>query len=356
MNIKNISLPEAYRESQDFRFFCSWFDNALQETKYDIENLYDCYDPLRCKADLLWMLADTMGYVYDDRLPTAFNRLVLIYFMSMIYLRGSQNGMILAAETNLAQFNLKMLADGYTDKDGVQHPPEPILYDRLEDLSIPVNSVSVTPHPDMGYIDIVYFSMNKPIDACIEYVRPVGMFAFTSEGVKFESNTKISIDARLTDSKDMNMSIGPTFVGHYSRNDYARMQRSGTDPRANVWYRNSIFEGVTDPKIKAGLRSLFSLQTSNNENIILSLIPPIFSLGYGPQSVDVTYPDSYLKDGDPPNWNLRYDNATDLLNFDVASDHDLAVSTIDPSTTTDILHPDPAVNPIMSHLGDPMSE
>lgn len=355
MNIKNISLPEVYKESQDFRFFCSWFENALQETKFDVENLFDCYDPLRCKADLLWMLADTMGYVYDDRLPVSFNRLVLMYFMSMIYLRGSQNGMILAAETNLAQFHLKMIADGYTDKDNVIHPPEPILYDRLEDLSIPVNSVSVTPHPDMGYIDLVYFSTQMPIDACIEYVRPVGMFLFSGVGVKMESNSKISIDARLTDSKDMKMSIGPTFVGHYSRNDYARLQKSSTDIRAGVWYRNSVFEGVTDPKIKAGLRSLFSLQISNNEEIAMSLVPPIFSLGYGPQSIDVDIPDSYLKDGDPPEWNLRYDYTTDLLHSEVASDHMLAVSTIDPETSTDILHPNPAVNPIMSHLGDAMN-
>ena len=159
MKINNISLPEAYLESQDFRFFRSWFDNALQVVKYDIENLFDCYDPLRCKSDLLWMLADTMGYVYDDRLPVSFNRLVLIYFMSMIYTRGSRDGMILAAETNLAQFRIKMVADGYTDSEGVEHPSQEILYDRLEDTSIPVNSVSVIPHPAEGYIDMVYFAL-----------------------------------------------------------------------------------------------------------------------------------------------------------------------------------------------------
>lgn len=356
MKISNISLPEVYRESQDFRFFCSWFETSLQEVKYDIENLYDCYDPLRCKSELLWMLADTMGYVYDDRLPTSFNRLVLLYFMSMIYNRGSQNGMILAAEVNLAQFKLKMIAEGYTDSHGTVHPENPILYDRLEDTSIPVNAVSVTPHPDLGYIDLVYFTDSTPIDACIEYVRPVGMFVFANAGVKMESDTKIYIDARLTDNRDMKMSIGPTFVGHYSRNDYARLQREGTDPRDGVWDSNSVYERTTDPKIKAGLRSLFSLQMSNNEEIVMSLLPPVFSLGFGPQSVDVTYPDDYLKHTDKPNWNLRYDYTTDSENTELATDTQLAVQTIDPSTSTDVLHPDPQINPIMTQLGDPLSE
>ena len=366
MKISNISLPEVYRESQDFRFFCCWFENALQEVKYDIENLFDCYDPLRCKSELLWMLADTMGYVYDDRLPTSFNRLVLIYFMSMIYNRGSQNGMILAAETNLAQFRIKLEAEGYTetvDGETVVHPPKEILYDRLEDTSIPVNSVSVIPHPDLGYIDVVYFSEQKPIDACIEYVRPVGMFIASNVGVKLDSNTKICIDARLTDYRDMKMSIGPTFVGHYSRDDYARLQKkiesTGeiNDPRQNVWYRNSVFEGVTNPNIKAGLRSLFSLQTSNNEHTVMSLLPTIFSLGYGPQNVDVTYPDDYRQRSDSPEWNLRYDYTSDMENIgDIASDSYPAISTLNPAgTSTDILHPDPQINQIMARLGDPIA-
>ena len=348
MKINNISLPEAYLESQDFRFFRSWFDNALQVVKYDIENLFDCYDPLRCKSDLLWMLADTMGYVYDDRLPVSFNRLVLIYFMSMIYTRGSRDGMILAAETNLAQFRIKMVADGYTDSEGVEHPSQEILYDRLEDTSIPVNSVSVIPHPAEGYIDMVYFSENIPIDACTEYVRPVGMYVFQSAGVSMNANAKISIDGRLTDTRDMKMSIGPTFVGHYSRNDYARLQRNGTDPREEVWYRNSVYEGIKNPKIKAGLRSLFSLQTSNNEEVVMSLLPTIFSLGYGPQNIS-----DEPADYDPPNWNLRYDATTDAEITPKANDTRLAVETVK-EDSTDVLHPDPQINPIMSQLGDPM--
>lgn len=366
MNIHDISLPEVYKESADFRFFCNWFETALQKIKYDTENLFDLYDPLRCPAELLWMLADTMGFKYDDRLPTAFNRLVLVYFMSMIRHKGSKDGVMLAAETNLAQFRIDMIAGtGYKKDDGTDVPPNPVLYNRLEDTSIPVNSVYVTSHTSEGYIDVVYFSTKKPIDACIEYVRPVGMYLFQHAGVRYDARTKISIDARLTNTDDLNVSIGPTHVGHYSRNDYARMQRmknetyykiDSTDDRQDAYYRNSDSE--VDPSINAGYRALYSLQLCNNDHIVKSLIDPIFSLGYGPQDVDVMYQSGYIKYpyqdryyNRPSNtdkfkaWNLRYDRAQEEA---ITPD----VYTVDNDRTSDILNPRPSVNPIMSKLGD----
>ena len=173
MQIRDVSVPDVYTDSADFRFFLQWFEAALTKVHYDTENGSDLYDPLRCPAHLLWMLADTMGYKYDDRLPTSFNRFVLLYFMSMIRNRGSKDGVTLAAEANLKQFDIELVAGtGYVNKDGETVEPKDILYDRLEDTSIPVNSVVVTPHTSDGYIDVVYFSDRVPIDACIEYVRP----------------------------------------------------------------------------------------------------------------------------------------------------------------------------------------
>ena len=81
MKFEDIPVPEVYKESADFRFFLKWFETALSKIKYDTENMMDLYDPQRCPADLVWLLADTMGFKYDTRLCTAFNRLVLIYFM-----------------------------------------------------------------------------------------------------------------------------------------------------------------------------------------------------------------------------------------------------------------------------------
>ena len=151
MRVSDIPIPEVYKESSDFRFFIKWFDAALEKVRFDTENIVDLFDPQRCPENLLWMLAETMGYKYDDRLPAAFCRLVLLYFMSMIRYKGSKSGITLAAEVNLAQHNI---VDYGREKE--------ILKNRLEDTSIPVNSVYVTAHTPEGYIDVVYFSDKKP--------------------------------------------------------------------------------------------------------------------------------------------------------------------------------------------------
>lgn len=375
MDFKDISVPEIYKTSQDFRFFLDWFSNALNKIKYDTENLIDLYDPLRCPTHLIWTLADTMGYKYDDRLPASFNRLVLMYFMSMIRNKGSKNGITLAAETNLAQFNLLMQANGYTDENNVNHPGKKILYDRLDDTSIPVNSVYVTAHTSEGYIDIVYFSTELPKDACIEYVRPLGMYCFQHAGVRFDSRTKINIDARLTNINDTKrkgnngasgkMNFGPTQVGHYSRGDYASIQTFENDninkpkTRREVWQSNKANEAEPNPKINPGLRALYSLQLSNNEQIVKSLIDPIFSLGYGTDTeVNLTYVDNYLKYPDEDYysngtiikdkpWNLRYNKDFDLS--DVANTFGNNVTTFRNNENY------PKVNPHMGAIGDSIS-
>lgn len=398
MRFEDISLPDIYTDSADFRFFCKWLTSGLEQVKYDTENLLDLYDPLRCPSKLLWMLGDTMGYKYDRRLPAAFNRFVLLYFMSLIRNKGSRDGMLLAAETNLKQFDIDLVAGkGYTTSSGEYVEPEAILYDRLDDTSLPVNSAYVTPHVAEGYIDVVYFSSELPVDTCTEYVRPLGMYVFQSAGVRYDARSKISIDARLTNTHDLSVSIGPTHIGHYRRDDYARMQRvqdsdftswsyganptefpkmrmdaddpsqpNLTDKRHPVWYRNSKYEddsgeygyGVSS-EINPGYRAMYSLQLSNNEHVTLSLLPEIFSIGYGPQDVDTTYDeDSYLKpeyrykdkysDGtevsDKP-WNLRYYKAAEEAQGDV-------VSTLDPNRASTVIKPAPAVNTPMSVVGD----
>ena len=367
MQFTDITTPEVYREeSADFRFFLDWFAVCLSRIKFDTENLLDLYDPLRCPSDLIWMLADTVGYKYDDRVPMAFNRLVLMYFMSMIRNKGSKDGVTLAAEVNLAQFNILNYGK---EKE--------ILYDRLEDTSIPVNSAYVTPYTDKGYIDVVYYSEESPIDVCLEYVRPLGMYLFQHAGVSCDARTKISVDARLTDMSNVGMSIGATHVGHYRREDYARMQRMADEPdrvinedhkRHDVWFRNSKAEGEPDPSINPGWRSIFSLQLCNNDHVVESLIPNskiIFSLGYGPDAIDVTYEDDYILDDSDPNYPRRRvsrdKDKPDWMAFNLGLDRDMEkqisedVYTIEDDQSKDILHPIPAVNPPKFQVGDAIS-
>lgn len=386
MKFSDVSLPEIYLTSADFRFFCKWFEAALSQIHYNTEHVPDLYDPLKCPSALLWMLADTIGFKYDDRLPPAYNRLVLLYFMSMIRNRGSKDGVTLAAEVNLAQFNIL----DYAEEDE-------ILNNRLEDTSIPVNSVYVTPHVADGYIDVVYFSSRNPVDACIEYVRPVGMYLFSDAGVRFDSRTKVSIDARLTNISDATnsrtssiLSSWITHVGHYTRNDFAKMQKvtyndepvttpanndfihysnaSGTwqgnlqsdEPRNQeyVYYRNSKYEGEPNMFIDPGLRALSSLQLCNNEHIIDSLRVPIFGIGYTPNEDE-----SYTIDDDATipdestdwtrNWNLRYDKVLEFSKGDAV--HTVGMGTPPNENYGTPTAPRPAVNPIMMQIGDAIS-
>lgn len=380
MRFEDISVPEIYKESDDFRFFLKWIWECLAKAKYDTEHLSDIYDPLKCKRELLWMLADTIGFKYDDRLPAAFNRLVILNFMRMMRLKGSQSGVTFAAEMNLSQFNIISYGAGYEDDDGNFVEGKDILYDRLDDTTVPVNSVYVNPVTDKGYIDVVYFSTEVPIDACIEYVRPIGMYLFQHSGVNYSARTQISVDARLTNTEEIFESAGPAHTAHYTRADYASLQevdelgkpRVGNtlavDPskhrREKPYYRNSAYEGSPDKAMNAGYRALYSLQLCNNEHVVKALIDPIFSLGLHPLAEGDTVPDepyyiteddvtivnpkSYLKNpyGDAPIYNLRYDR-----DFDQSWQSEVAVQDEDNDPGTP-LRPKQAVNPIMMSIGD----
>lgn len=345
MQIKDIPVPEVYKEeSADFRFFLKWFDYALTKTQYDITNMMDLYDPLRCPENLLKHLGDTMGYQYDDRLYAAFNRFAMLFFMSMIKYKGSKTGVTLAAETNLKQKDINAYAE-----------ENPINKNRLEDTSIPVNSVYVEPNLDAGYIDVVYFTDKLPIDSCIEYVRPLGVYCFQHAGVRIDSTTKISVDARLANAKDNVGVIGTTRVGNYSRNDYARLQHMTNEPkqqnnindtRKPVWARSSVSPIGGEPTVNAGYRALSSLQMANNEHIVKSLFSePIFDLGYGP-TVD-TMEDVDVKD---PRYNLRYNRTVDLQTQTSSEDY-LPVDTLDHNRESTPTDPKPKVNGIMTQVG-----
>ena len=358
MNIRDIPVPEVFLSSSDFRFFIKWFDYALTATQYDTINMLDLYDPLRCPKDLLWKLGDTMGYVYDDRLCSAFNRFALLFFMSLIKNKGSRTGVTLAAEVNLKQKDI----NAYGEENEIN-------YDRLEDTSIPVNSVYVESNVEDGYIDVVYFTDEKPIDSCIEYVRPLGMYCFQYAGVRIDSTTRISVDARLANATDALGAIGATRVGHYSRNDYARLQHMTNEPkqrkdlndtRVLAWERSSTAPVDGKPTMNAGYRALSSLQMANNEHIVKSLFSePIFTLGGGP-TVDTIE----KFDVDDPKYNLLYNRTVDIQSYtenvngephptyDVDNPPEyLPVDTLDHNRDSVPTNPKPKVNGIMMHMG-----
>lgn len=399
MDIRDIPLPDIYMSSEDFRFFVEWFRVALSKVKYDTENIFDLYDVLRCPTSLLWLLGDTIGYKYDDRVSAACNRMVILYFMNMIKLKGSLDGMTLAAETNISQHNINSYGES-----------NPILFDRLEDTTLPVNSVYVNSHVDEGYIEVVYFSTERPIDVCTEYVRPLGMYMFDYAGVRCDARNKLTVDARLTNSIETDhyselddpTALNPTqilkssSVAHYTREDYARLQKGdgkyiddsevvgGFDPahtRRNIWYRNSIYEEsgqgatssnpvhqteATSSAINPGYRALYSLQLCNNDHIIRALIrsaehpegqdlDPIFSIPV--VEVDVSDPPPTTIGGlQEKRYNLEYNRAVDETYTHHQGDtYDVYTTENRGANTTVAPYATPAVNPAMFSIGEALS-
>ena len=207
------------------------------------------------------------------------------------------------------------------------------------------------------------------------------MYLFATPGVRCDARTKISIDARLTNLYDGDMSIGATRVGRYTRKDYASLQKvyDATEPqptpsetRDTAWYRNSVSEG--EPVVNAGYRALSSLQLCNNDHIVKSLIPSIdpevpptkereaiFGLGYTPTQVEVF--DGRLplqpEADNPYTWNLRYDRGRDY-SVGVGGRDVYPVATLENDTAAGGREsvypvPTPRINPIMMQVGDAIS-
>jgi hypothetical protein len=176
------------------------------------------------------------------------------------------------------------------------------------------------------------------------------MYCFQHAGVVFNARNKIVIDARLTNVNDADVTEKMTRVGHYSREDYARLQKMQNEQQQEInpehirhkaWKRNSEFE--VEPTVDAGYRAMYSLQLSNNEHITKSLFTePIFDLGYEPQDV-VIEPYHDLQ----PNWNLLYNQTNE-------PDYHYDVITLDEERSEYATRPRPAVNPIMAQVGDAM--
>jgi len=315
--IKSIDMiPEVFwRESDDFRVFLTAIDQAYDEVFDKTERIVDCIDPLNAQENLLPRLAHRLGFVYDWRFQAQFNRLVLYHFPQMIYNRGSITGVTLGAMVNLASIGLDahdavsererryFLAnnrDAYSrsiqvdnsvdsdadpvlriDSESINYETEmrarAITEDRLNDVSLPNNAVSVSVNDiaivrdSMGnlqlkrnepyYINVVYFSETIPEDACLEYVRPLGMYLFTFAGVKLSAKNEILLHPKLADQFadntpyntplqhpvnpgytargaqriDPNAKFSPSIyggLGNYNRPDFATLQRFD-DPISN---------------------------------------------------------------------------------------------------------------------------
>jgi hypothetical protein len=379
--------PEIYwKESEEFRVFLSAIDQAFDETFDKTERITDCLDPLQVQENLISKLAHRMGFVYDWRFQPQFNRLVLHHFPSMIYNRGSITGVSIGALTNLASLCLDELdatsdrefqyfADnyrnaydrgvaiinqdtGYSAHNGIDREADPkltvdsnavnfeaeiraraITEDRLDDTSLPNNAVAISVNTDAFMIDergrvrlernepyfinVIYFSETVPVDACLEYVRPMGMYLFQHAGVKlsaqnrvllhptlgdqFNNHQPVQVDVwgrRLLGSGSQRINPNERFspsiyggVGDYNRTDFATIQQYA----ANAWLNQNASNNAAGNNTNA-YRNTFNPQNIHLPHGLEDLNPQAPTVPWN-DGDDTTSPATWTDPGNPPKRN-----------------------------------------------------
>lgn len=351
--------PETYwRESEEFQVFLNAIDQAFSETSDKTDRITDNLDPLQVQENLIPLLAHRMGFVYDWRFQPQFNRLVLYHFPSMIYNRGSRTGVTIGALTNLASLGLDNM-DAVSDREfqyfidnfrnaysrgvevvdentggvaynGIDHNADPkltvksdavnfeaemraraITEDRLDETTLPNNAVAVSVNSDAllkdsqgrvrfvrnepYYINVVYFSEVVPTDACLEYVRPLGLYLFQQAGVKLSAHNRILIHPSLGDQLADNTRINPNEkfspsiyggIGDYNRPDFSTLQQYAAHPFAGLNPQN-----IELPRLSGSGADGLNPQTNNSR--------PTHSIPLN-DGTDTTNPATWTDAGQPP--------------------------------------------------------
>lgn len=179
----NKLVPEIYKDSRDFRVFLKLIDIIVNPIKYDIDNWTTLYDPLLCPDNFLPLLADLIGYRYDNNLSVLENRIIMHEFNSMIKNKGSEIGLKIAATLSM---NAQLASDP-SSKEYIH------AVNQLQFLEIWYDY-------DSAVISIYYpHDLNKIRDL-FKYVRPVGSFMrlINTEFPKPESDIAITTNASFT--------------------------------------------------------------------------------------------------------------------------------------------------------------
>ena len=184
-------VPEVYRQSRDFQTFLQLWSLILNTTKHDIDTWLDLYDPLTCKAELLPLLAEHIGYEYNYSRSIVENRAIIKTFGKLIRNRGSELGIKLAMALSLNS-TIQELSQ-MTETEALN-----TLFANLNQLSM----VEVMCDYNTGVIrvtypnDYAYVFENNNFGKLIDIVRPVGMYVeiIKSDMVMIGDNNAKAID------------------------------------------------------------------------------------------------------------------------------------------------------------------
>lgn len=154
-------VPEHFGNNREFQVFLRLFNIALSNIKSDTDNfISNLLDPLRCKARLLPLLSNYVGWEYNPRERVITNRWITKLFPYLNRNRGSERGIILAMSLAICLMNSDF--DNFTlDK---QFSIE--LDEEIDELGNCIDVINIYTYY-MDYIPILH--------DLIEIVRPAGV-------------------------------------------------------------------------------------------------------------------------------------------------------------------------------------
>lgn len=148
INLVKGYVPEVYSESRDYRVFLRLLSVLISVLKDKVDRVPTLYSSNECPKDLLYLLADMVGYSLDSSRTTQSNRMIINNYPVMLRNRGSRTGLKMAAALSL---NSKSSSPSYS----------------LDNILIEYDF-------DKGLIKIYYPSDEELDFDLIEAVRPVG--------------------------------------------------------------------------------------------------------------------------------------------------------------------------------------
>ena len=90
-------VPQYFANNREFQVFLRAIDIALSTVKSNIDNFIpNLLNPLRCKARLLPLLSNYVGYNYNPRERVITNRWITKLYPLLIRNRGNEIGITLA--------------------------------------------------------------------------------------------------------------------------------------------------------------------------------------------------------------------------------------------------------------------
>ena len=165
-------LPQVYSNSRDYKALLTLLDIVLNLSKYEIDNIKDLYDPMKCPVKLLPYLAEMVGYEYNNKDSVRENRVIISNFARLIHYRGSELGIKMAAALSLNS------AGKEDELEGLEFLQ--VIYDR-----------------ENGTIQIFYPDKQSKVRNLMDYVRPVGMSTTMVGAMGFHATEQVGVTTEI---------------------------------------------------------------------------------------------------------------------------------------------------------------